>query len=340
MTRLTKTLPRTLAAISAAVVLAALAVAGGASARSDASSDLAIGFVLDRGRIDKIDLPGDGSFTVLSKMTNRGRIVGKTPDEDGVGYDGLIGDARGKLRRFQFPGATATYAQGIDERGRIVGDASPGPAVVLPGATGYLLVRGRYTRIAYPGAVYTQAFGINSRGQVVGEYKDQNGAFHGYRWENGRFTSFDGPLGASASITDINDRGDMVGAYAVDPANPLAGLRGFLLRDGKYTTFAALGLTIPFDINNRGQIAGSTASVADLTEIHGFLLAKGAEGPVTQIDVPGAPSTSVYGLDDRGRLIGVFDNPDAAPDTQPARTAAMSMLDALPLGLAKGEETP
>jgi len=323
---------RTLAVLTA-LVLAALAVAGAASAGSATSRDAAIGFVLDRGRIDRIDLPGDGSFTVLARITNRGRIVGKTPDQDGVGFDGLVGNRR-KLRRFEFPGAMATYAQGIDERGRIVGDASPGPSVLDPGATGYLLDRGRLRRIAYPGAVYTQAFGINNRGQVVGEYLDQDGVVHGYRWKNGRFKSFDGPTGTSASITDINDRGDMVGAYALDPSNPLAGVRGFLLRKGSYTTFSAPGfpLTLPFDINNRGQIAGLTG---DLTEEHGFLLAKGADGPMTQIDVPGAPRTGVYGLDDRGRLIGVYDNPNAAPSAQRSRTAATPLLDALPLGLGE-----
>ena len=310
---------------------------GAASAGSGTSRDLAIGFVLDRGRIDRIDLPGDGSSTVLARITNSGRIVGKTPDQDGVGFDGLVGDRR-KLRRFEFPGAMATYAQGIDEQGRIVGDASPGPRVFDPGATGYLLDRGRYTRIAYPGAVYTQAFGINKRGQVVGEYLDQQGVYHGYRWQNGRFTTFEGPLGTGASITDINDRGDMVGLYVLDPSDPLAGGRGFLLRKGRYTTFAVPGLpiTIPFDINNRGQIAGTAG---DPTEQHGFLLAKGAEGPATRIDVPGAPNTSVYGLDDHGRLIGVYDNPNAAPGAQRARVQQPSLLDALPLGLTAGMET-
>ena len=331
----TRPLTRALLALAAsACLLSTFAAAGGAAAGSGTSRDLAIGFVLDRGRYQSIDLPGDGRFTVLARITNSGRIVGKTPDEDGVGYDALVGDRR-KLRRFEFPGATATYAQGINERGQIVGDASPTFSVVDPGATGYLLDRGRYTRIAYPGAINTQAWGINNRGQVVGEYVDQQGVPHGYRWEKGRFTSFDGPLGTGASILDINDRGDMVGFYPLDPSDPFARGRGFLLRNGRYTTFAVPGfpVTLPFDINNRGQIAGVTG---DLTEGHGFLLAKGARGPVTRIDVPGAPNTGVYGLDDRGRLIGVYDKPNAAPSAQRARLQQPALLDPLPLGLTDG----
>ncbi len=299
-------------------------------------TDPAVGFVLDSGRVRRIDLPGDGSFTVLGKSTDDGRIVGKSPKADGSGFFGFVVDRQGRFQRIDFPGATTTYAQGINEHGWIVGDASPGQSVVAPGSTGFLLRNGKYTRIAYPGAVYTQAFGVNKRGQVVGEYLDQNGGFHGYRWERGRFTSFDGPRGTGASFTDINDRGDIVGAYPVDPANPLAGLRGFLLRNGRYTTFTALGLagTLPFDINNRGQIAGTAISDPDFTEVHGFLLAKGARGPVTQIDVPGAPATTVYGLDDRGRLIGVYDNPNAAAAKQRQSTQPSPMDDDMPLGLA------
>jgi hypothetical protein len=321
-----------LVAVATSCLLATPAVADTAPAHSGRSTDLSIGFVLDRGGIDRIDLPGDGTFTVLGKTTNRGRIVGKAPYRNGVGYYGFVLDRDGGLRRIEFPGATTTYAQGINERGWIVGDASPGPTVLDPGATGFLLVRGKFTRIAYPGAVYTQAIGINNRGQVVGEYLDQHGVVHGYRWERGRFTAtFDGPLGTGASITDINDRGVMVGAYAVDPDAGLADLRGFRLRNGRYTTFKPLRQqpTLPCDINNRGQIVGTTSD-PDLTTFHGFLLAEGAAGPVTQIDIPGSPNTSVFGVDDRGRLIGVYDNPNAT-QTPLRDTAAAMPRDSLGL---------
>jgi uncharacterized membrane protein len=330
---------RPIVAAAAALTLAALTTAAAASGDSDTSSDPTIGFVLDRGHVRNIDLPGDGALTVLTGISNRGRIVGKTPDVDGVGYDGLVGDRRGRFHRFDYPGAMATYANKIDERGRIVGAANrTAPNVGSPGTVGYLRDgRGRFRRIAVPGAAYTQALGLNDRGRVVGEYLDQDGVFHGFRWENGRLTTVDGPNGASASITDLNDRGDMVGVYIAEDG----AYRGFLLRKGTYTTFAAPGLafTFPLDINNRGQIAGFAFSDLDLTELHGFVLADGAGGPVTQIDVPGAPATQVVGLDDRGRLVGVYENPDAAPSARASSAAAMPPLDALPLGLGKRKET-
>jgi hypothetical protein len=330
-------------AAAAAAVLVALAVAGSASARPDKSGDTSFGFLLDRGRYQLIDLPGAElreavGISALTGISNRGRIVGKAVDTDAEGFYGLVGDRRGRFRRIDFPGALATYANKIDERGRIVGEANTtAPTVTYtPGTVAYLLDRGRFTRIAHPGAVSTRALGLNNRGQVVGEYLDQDGVFHGYRWRNGRLQTFDGPLGTGASISDINDRGDMVGAYAAEDGT----VRGFLLRKGEYTTFAFPGFaaTAPFDINNRGQIAGTGIAhdAAGIpTSVRGFLLPRGARGPVTQIDVPGAPGTAVTGLDDRGRMVGFVDlRPRATPSAQRGRAAAMPMLDALPLGLA------
>lgn len=51
----------------------------------------------------------------------------------------------------------------------------------------------------------------------------------------------------------------------------------------------------------------------------GFLLAKGVKGPFTPIEVPGAPRTFVFGLNDRGQLVGSYEDPDA-PDPQPTGT--------------------
>ncbi|HYJ69881.1 MAG TPA: hypothetical protein VEX15_19685 [Nocardioidaceae bacterium] len=323
-----------LGALAATPVAGALPTGAWASTGAATSRDVTIGFVLDRGRVKRIDLPGNGDQAVLSRVTNRGRIVGKAPSRDGVGFDGLVGDVH-RLRRFRFPGAKGTYATKANDRGQIVGAANRrSPMVGFPGTFGYLLDGGRFTRIAVPGAVYTQALGLNNRGQVVGEYLDDDGKYHGFRWERGRFSRFfDGPDGLSGSLADINDRGDMVGVYFAEDGT----LGGFRLRRGRYTKFGAFGFPLTFatDINDRGQIAGYAISDLDLTEAHGFVLADGVGGPITQIDVLGVPRTAVYGLDDRGRLIGVCDNPRATRTTPGSTRVAQSpLLDALPLGLS------
>lgn len=312
-----------LGTLAAAPVAAAIPTGAWASTTPVTSSDPILGFVLDRRRIKRIDLPGNGDQTVLAGISNTGRIVGKTPSVDAVGFDGLVGDVRG-FRRFAFPGARATYATKVNQRGQIVGAANRrAPTVGSPGTFGYLVDRGRFTRIAVSDAVYTQAHGLNNRGQVVGEFLDEAGVFHGFRWERGRFTTFDGPLGGSTSITDINDRGVMVGLYIAEDGTG----RGFQLRGDTYTTFGAVGLpvTLPWDINNLGQVAGSSFDL--VAEGHGFLFADGIDQPVTQIDVPGASATNVFGLDDRGRLLGIYVNPNAGGRAVPAG------LPRQPLGL-------
>jgi hypothetical protein len=74
--------------------------------------------------------------------------------------------------------------------------------------------------------------------------------------------------------------------------------------------------TVTFGINNRGQIAGITSTDRGLGGARGFLLAKGVKGPFTPVDFPGAPRTQVGGIDDRGRIVGRYENPAAAPGPQ------------------------
>jgi hypothetical protein len=49
----------------------------------------------------------------------------------------------------------------------------------------------------------------------------------------------------------------------------------------------------------------------------GFLLARGARGPFTWIDFPGAPRTQVGGINDQGTIVGRYENPAAAPGVLP-----------------------
>ncbi|WP_369169742.1 hypothetical protein AB5J49_18570 [Streptomyces sp. R28] len=84
---------------------------------------------------------------------------------------------------------------------------------------------------------------------------------------------------------------------------------GFLLTDGRYTGFdvpAAQQGTSPFDIDNRGRITGKynsgTASSGAGADEHGFV--RNRAGRFTTVDVPGARSTSPFGINDRGELVG------------------------------------
>jgi probable HAF family extracellular repeat protein len=272
-------------------------------------------FLLDRERYTTVDLPCPPND--VNSINNRGQITTTVVDSDG-GFHGLIRDKRAGRARIDFPGAAGTAVFDINDRGEVVGvysDTDPAASTAAD-RLGFLRdQRGRFTTIHVPGSVNTQAFGVNNRGQVVGDYLDRDGMTHGYLWDEGRFTTFDGPVGTGATFTNINDKGEIIGVYA-DPSDP-GTLDGFLLSESVYTTFDAPDApnTLPFGINNRGQIVGST-SAGPLTDIHGFLLHKGAKGRFTRIDFPGAPQTFAGGINDRGQIVGIYETPSATAGLQ------------------------
>ena len=100
--------------------------------------------------------------------------------------------------------------------------------------------------------------------------------------------------------TGINGRGQMVGTYA--GADGIG--HGFLWDNGAFTTIDAPGATVatlPFGINNHGQIVGASF---DAKQRRGFML---SNGTFTTHSAPGAVLESFpLDIDDRGRIIGIY----------------------------------
>jgi uncharacterized membrane protein len=268
------------------------------------------GFLLDHGRYTRFDAPGARGETTPLGINNLGQVVGSYTDTDAdATYHGFLRDPRGRITTIDIPGARATVASRINDRGQIVGRYYQTAPFRGPDARprGFLLDRGRLTRIDVPGAASTQAVGIDNRGRVVGEYQDDAGAFHGFlRDEHGGFTTIDLPGAAGTSLVAINNAGQVLGG-SLDPAG---GFHNFLLDRGCFTTFDAPGVPFTFarDLNDRGQIVGFTLTdLATLAGARGFLLARGVTGPFTTVDVPGASRDAVSGLNDRGQLVGYYE---------------------------------
>jgi hypothetical protein len=313
-----------------AVVLALIAAASPAAAKdsrkgSDTSPQAGIaGFVLDHGRYRPLEPPGAATQTLAFGIDNRGRIVGGYDDAEGRSH-GFLRDTSGRYRTIDVPGAYATVATRINERGQIAGDHFETKERFEQGLKrGFLLDRGRFRRIDVPGADSTEAVGIDNRGRVVGEAGTLDPLdVYGYLWDDGRIKRIDVPGAVFTGAEEINERGQIAGIYGDDPAQMTT--RGYLLDRGRFKTFAAPGgpLTQVFGLNNRAQIVGYTAADELLGDAHGFLLAKGVEGPFTPIDFPGAPRTIALGINDRGAIVGAYENPNAAPSAPTtARKAA------------------
>jgi uncharacterized membrane protein len=304
------------------------------------------GFVLDDGRYRTFDSPDPDIGLFPTGINNRGEITGEYLRPDGE--SGLFRDRRARISSFDVPGAAGTEAIRITDSGQIVGEYSNDTPFVNDSAfvRAYVKTRnGRFIRLRAPQAVQTTAAGVNERGEVVGTYVDRGTPkgpdglyqeFHGYLWQHGRFRTIDIPRARGTELYEINNRGDMIGIYAGTRARDQ---HAFLLdRRGRITEIKVRGgrYTIPFGLNDHGQIVGYTSNVAPdgtATNIHGFALLKGVDGPVTRVNVPGAPQTAALGINDQGKIVGAYENPNATGLQRADGEPALRLSDLLPLML-------
>jgi probable HAF family extracellular repeat protein len=247
----------------------------------------------------------------------------------------------GTYATIAFPGATDTFARGINDLGQVVGFYSD-----KTGGGGFLYSGGVYTQISFPSIPVASSLplGINNAGQIVGFYDYPTGE-HGYLYSGGTFTTLSipspniaerinnlgqildsailpGSLISSSLIysgsgyaalpfngaSDINDVGQIVGGHGDK--------NGFLYTGGIITTFAVPGalLTFPTGINDLGQIVGYYIDA--MGEQHGFLL--DSDGTFTTIDAI-SPSllsgTQVFDINDSGQIVGSFSVAVPEPST-------------------------
>jgi hypothetical protein len=204
----------------------------------------------------------------------------------------------GLVTTFDYPreGATNTFGNGIADTGIIVGTFRLPSNELLsyertPG--------GRFHRISFPGSDFTSAGGINVSGVVCG-WMGQASAVSGFFYDGQTYTQYDVPGSTDTFIEAENDNGDFVGI--VDISNTDI---AFANIGGVVTTFAipAGALASPWGINNANEIVG-TYQVLDGT-IHGFF--RDPDGVLTfPIDLPGAVSTYLRGINDRHVIAGAW----------------------------------
>jgi probable HAF family extracellular repeat protein len=187
------------------------------------------------------------------------------------------------------PGASATWATGINDSGEIVGyfDDSKG-------THGFVYVEGQFNKIDVPGVSgNTLAMRINNSGHIVGTV----GGTHGFLDVSGNFSTFDFPSATGTFANGINDGGQIVGTYNLSE-RPVGPVHGFLYVGSTFTTIddPHSDSTSLWDINNTGLIVGSTGS-------QGFLKSGESFSP---IDAPGAIFPEPLGIDNDGRIVGRF----------------------------------
>ena len=196
------------------------------------------------------------------------------------------------------PGATTISAYGVNNAGQAAGRYVDGT-----GGHGYIWTAGTFVTIDVAGATGTTIEDINNLGQVAGTYQNAGGS-HGFvRSAAGAITTINAPPTASnINLTGLNDSGMVIGFYI----DSTGFSRGFVYTAGTFTVLnstlagAVSGSTLPFGINNAGDVVGS---YNDGTTNRGFLYSGGV---YAKLNVPGTNNTSAEGINTAGQVVGLW----------------------------------
>ena len=178
----------------------------------------------------------------------------------------------------------------------------------------FLWQRGHMSALPTLGGNNGEASAVNMRGQIVGFAENgpldttcpagttNNRVALPVMWENGTAK----PLPLVSGDVDgfafwINDQGQAVG-YS---GNCTVATHGASWKNNVISVLHDLGNgALAQAINNRGQISGQIGSADGSTAVAGVWL-NGADGPVTEIDLPlGDAVAFASGINDRGQVVG------------------------------------
>jgi hypothetical protein len=198
-----------------------------------------------------------------------------------------------------FPGASDSAANFINDRGDYVGGYGPGLEVDISNS-GFYLENDSFRKIQFPGAAFTDPFGLNNVGEIVGGYTDVAGNCHGFSLVGGTYTTTDFPGADCTQVDGVADSGEIVGLYYTAASS--VG-HGFSLMGGTYTTFDVPGAadTYPSGVNNAGDIVGEYIDSSG--NYHGF---SRLGGVLKTIDYPGAVYSAVFAVNEQGVVAGTY----------------------------------
>ena len=232
-----------------------------------------------------------------------------------------------KFTSFGYPGASRTYASGINNSGEVVGGWQDSSGV----AHGFVLNGDVFRSFDVPGALGTYPSRVNDAGIVVGSYtrgparllRDATGNLvlvccdsYGFvRTPDGQVLTVHYPTTNSELPTtwlfDVNNAGQIVGGYnefeLAVPNSSSHGIHSFLFDGATFTLIdhpsavaSALPVTYAIGINDTGDIVGGYNDSQDSTR-HGFVL---RNGTFTILDMPRAPFTDLHDINNFGDIIG------------------------------------
>jgi hypothetical protein len=196
------------------------------------------------------------------------------------------------LATFDYPGALETSPSGINESGTIVGSFVNGFNQVQS------FVRypdGTFSDpIMYPNADATYLSGLNNTGTMCGTYL-LGGFYHGFFLSGSIFTNFDLNT-PNTLLKGVNDAGNFCGT-TID--------QGFVSIDGTLTRFdiPQQAIVDAYGINNLNWVVGGAVANHGYEIEYSFL--RRPDGKLRwPIQSPEFRNTGMFGVDDKGRMVG------------------------------------
>jgi hypothetical protein len=291
--------------------------------------------------------------TVVTGINDAGQaagyyvLAGTDPGDAPQNYHGFTVNADGSgFTTIDRPGYWQTGLAGINNSGTAVGVSVSFGAV----GTGFARTAGGTYMDIDPvslGSVYSEAVGINNGGDIVGYFTDTlppsldviQAYSHGYVYSGGNYTQIDVPMsvGFGTQLNSINSFGIVTGSYLDNTYNaPHAFI--YSLAGGNFSYFSENGLTatpslLPTQIGQINDAFGFPLSVVApnamspvgfdaTTYIASFFTAEA-------FAVPGADTTSGFGLNLKGQVTGFYTDGFAihgfvaTPAPEPATWAMM-----------------
>lgn len=210
-------------------------------------------------------------------------------------------------RIINFPGASDTWINGINDTGEIVGRyRDSGGEHGFWGTVGHLVQYDAPGTDMHNGT--TSINGVNNRGQIIGSYYTGplSGTEHGFVDEPTLANAFAqiNVQNANTTANGINGAGWIVGEYSNNPSK----FHGFFYNctAPRRCNVNYVPIDIPLAsstsamaINNAGQVAGYFEDASHVR--HGFV---GPLGSFTTVDVPSVRDTVVRGINDAGQMVG------------------------------------
>lgn len=207
-----------------------------------------------------------------------------------------------------YPGATATFVDGINPAGDMVG----GYYASDYNEHAFLLRNGKFSSFDYPGAVWSEGEAITPQGDILGQYGLPDNTVHGFLLRNGNFFPVDVPgqatdVGAANTMpVHITPSGAIVGCYhqsSPDGSVNLDTMYGFVMDASGVTSFPS-SRSMDNGVNPAGDVTGILYA-ADGVVHQSYVVHNGV---TTWFQFPGSAATQAWDISPTGAIVGFHRN--------------------------------